>query len=372
VRRSVIREISPLPKPRALLGAAGGSETPPGPFSTARTIVITGGDLTRTLEIGAIREVFRQADRLARTPAYIVHVVSGEQLGQYTHQPIGSNGSEAVHALTDTLIITGFENAQSHSFNATSLQWLRDQCPRIRRVVAIAGGTLILAATGLLDGRRAVTHWSLHDHLRLRYPRVLLQPNILYTRDQNLYTCAGGIASADLALSLLEEDLGSNIAAEVASRLLLHFRRTGTSRQVSLTLQAQANTTDHIFDLIAWLPDHLKEDLSVRSLARRVAMSPRNFARLFRHQVRITPAKYVEGLRFEAAQRELAANGQTISGAAELVGFTNTDALRRLFARRLGVTPGRFRGKAFDGPDHCGVNCLIAASNSERSKACRA
>jgi transcriptional regulator GlxA family with amidase domain len=116
-------------------------------------------------------------------------------------------------------------------------------------------------------------------------------------------------------------------------------------------LEAQAKTGDPLSNLLAWLPDHLKEDLSVKSMARRAAMSPRNFARVFRRQVGASPAKYIEALRFESAQRELANKGQTIAGAAQIVGLSNAEGLRRLFLRRMGVTPGQFRGEMLSSRD---------------------
>ena len=316
-----------------------------------RSIVIIAGDLSRSLEIGTMSEVFHQAGLLGRRLAYSVQVVASANSNDDSLRFEATKRVDIAAEPVDTLIILGPEDADSTSFSPAHLQALRDQCSRSRRVVAIAGGTLVLAATGLLDRKRAVTHWSLHDQLRVSFTRVLVQPDIIFTREGNVYTCAGGIACADLALTLVEEDLGSNIAATVARRMLLHFRRTGMSRQVSLTLEAQAHTTATFFNLLAWLPDHLTEDLSVESLARRAAMSPRNFARIFRQEVGLSPGKYVEGLRFEAAQRELAIKGQTISGAAELVGFTNVECLRRLFTRRLGTTPGRFREEMISRPE---------------------
>ncbi len=289
--------------------------------------------------------VFKEANRLTIVATYAVQVVST------AHGSIPHPGSDSVTRMSfedipariDTFIVAGHHGFDRASMHSEYRRWLQHQCSTCRRTVAIGGGTLTLAAAGLLDGRKAVTHWALHEELKRSFPRVLLEPDVLYTNDRNLYTCAGAIASIDLALRLVEDDLSSDVAAKVASRMLLHFRRSGDSSQVSLTLQAQATSSDPISRLLGWLPDNLTKELSVRALAKRVAMSPRNFARIFRQQVGITPAKHIESLRLEAAQRELGNARQTIAKVAELSGFANTETLRRIFLRRLGLTPAVFR-----------------------------
>lgn len=318
--------------------------TPPGNNSApARALTIVCFGSCSCLEAVTIREVFRQTNDIGQAPSYRIQVVTNEQLGN-RYEVESHSSAPTWESTTDTLVVVAPGDVRNSSLDREHLAVLRELCSRSRRVVAVAGGTIVLAATGLLDGCKVVAHWALRDSLKRFFPRVLLESDGLYVSDGNIVTCAGGLASADLALKLLEEDLGRKAASVVARRLLLHFRRSGNSRQISYTLQAQAAASDPIFDLLAWLPDHLREDLSVTSLARRTAMSPRNFARTFRSQTGTTPARYVECLRFEAAERELASNQQTVARVAESVGLTNTEALRRLFQRHLGITPRRFRG----------------------------
>ena len=243
----------------------------------------------------------------------------------------------------DTLFITGPYNPDHCILQPEYLDPLRQQCAGSRRIVAVAGGTIYLAAINLLKGHVAVSHWSLHQHLESRYPGVSVRSDILYTQDENIYTCAGALASVDLALRLVEDDLGGAVTAHIARQMLLPHRRTATCSQVSSTLQAQNNASNPILNLLAWLPNQLDSNLSIPKLARRVAMSPRNFARRFREQVKQTPARYIEELRFEAAKRELALERQSIGEAAQRSGFQNPESLRRLFQRRLGITPKVFR-----------------------------
>ena len=316
-----------------------------GARSETRFILIASDNAFRSLEVAAMVDVFNQANRLANKAAYTVRIISTNQ-EQVNPKGLNSTARVALEEISDpidTFIVTGSDHIDRSSMPGEYRRWLRLLNSTSRRTVAIGGGTLTLAAAGLLDGRKAVTHWALHQRLKQLFPRVLLEPNGLYTNDHNLYTCAGATASLDLALRLVEDDLNSDIAAKIASTMLLHFRRTGDSRQISVTLQAQASSSDPMPFLLGWLPDNLMKDLSVRALAKRVAMSPRNFARCFQRQVGVTPAKFIESLRFEAAQRELENGRQTVAKAAELSGFSNTESLRRIFVRRLGLTPAVFR-----------------------------
>ena len=290
-------------------------------------------------------DVLNEANRLANTSAYTVRIITTNQehINAKNVHPMASVALEEIPDSIDTFVVTGPDHIDLTSMPGEFRRWLRLLYSASRRTVAIGGGTLTLAAAGLLDGRKAVTHWALHQRLKQLFPRVLLEPNGLYTNDHNLYTCAGATASLDLALRLVEDDLSSDIAAKIASSMLLHLRRTGDSSQISATLQAQTTSSDPISALLGWLPDNLMKELSVGALAKRVAMSPRNFARCFQRQVGFTPAKFIENLRFEAAQRELENGRQTVEKVAELSGFPNTGSLRRIFVRRLGLTPAVFR-----------------------------
>jgi transcriptional regulator GlxA family with amidase domain len=195
----------------------------------------------------------------------------------------------------------------------------------------------------LLDGRRATSHWLWCDELARDYPRVTVERDPIYVRDGNCYTSAGVTAGIDLALALVEEDLGRSVALKVAQVMVVFLRRAGGQSQFSTTLAAQARESRPLGDLLAWLPDNIRRELSVESLARRAAMSPRNFARLFQQEVGKTPAKYIEDLRLEAARRQFELTTLTLDEVADASGFVSAETLRRTFRRRLGVTPGQYR-----------------------------
>jgi len=210
-------------------------------------------------------------------------------------------------------------------------------------MICTESGLRLLAATGLLDAHRATTHWRHADRLATRHPRVRVDPDPIWIREGGLYTSAGVTAGMDLALALVEEDLGYAASLEVARELVLFLRRPGTQAQFSTVLQAQAAQSPELRELQAWIADHLAHDLSVAVLAERVAMSPRNFARVFAREVGETPARYVERLRVEAVRRMLEAGDQRLEAVARTTGFGNADVMRQAFLRHVQTTPERYR-----------------------------
>ncbi|WP_446742435.1 GlxA family transcriptional regulator [Silvibacterium acidisoli] len=317
--------------------------------SEPRRIVIVTQGASESVEPQLIRHVFQEAGRVPDVErSYSIELVSLDRRADRNDlYPLDAiDPSDAI----DTIFITGSYEPAFCELERECLSWLKDHCMRSRRIVATAGGILYLAAMGLLNGRAAVSHWSMHSHIAGASSEVSVRSDILYTQDGNIYTCAGALASVDLVLSLVEEDLGNAVSSHVARHLLVPFQRTAICSQISSTLQAQISVKHPISDLLAWLPDQLASNLSVAKLARRVAMSPRNFARRFREQVKMTPAHYIEDLRFEAAKRELFREGESISEVAARCGFNNVESLRRLFQRRLGMTPKAFRDRMIGCP----------------------
>lgn len=316
--------------------------------SKPRRVVIATQRSSESIEAQLIWHIFQEANQVPDVShAYAVEQVSFEETKEASRLA-REHLSEAIDQseTTDTIFIMGPYAPDSCNVQSNCLDWLRFQCARSRRIAAIAGGTLYLAAMDLLNGKAAVSHWSMHSHFANAYSKVSVRSDILYTKDGNIYTCAGGLASVDLALRMIEEDLGDTVSSYIARRLLVPFRRTAICSQISSTLQAQINVKHPIIDLLAWLPDQLTANLSIAKLARRVAMSPRNFARRFREQVKMTPGRYIEDLRFEAAKRELVRESGSINEVAIRCGFNNVESLRRLFQRRLGMTPSAFRDSA--------------------------
>jgi len=221
---------------------------------------------------------------------------------------------------------------------------LRATAPRARRVASVCTGAFLLARAGLLDGRRATTHWAWCEELARRFPQVAVERDPIFVADGNVRTSAGVTAGMDLALALVEEDLGPRAALEVARQLVLFVRRPGGQAQFSAGLAAQAQHAP-LRELQAWMADHLDADLGVEALAARAHMSPRSFARAFRRETATTPAAYVEALRVERARLLLETTPAAVTEVARACGFGTVETLRRAFARRLGVAPAAYRSR---------------------------
>jgi transcriptional regulator GlxA family with amidase domain len=246
----------------------------------------------------------------------------------------------------DTVLVAGGDGANQVRYDPAFVEWLKKECVRARRFGSICTGALVLARAGLLEGRRATTHWNWCDELAQNYPGVRVDPDPIYVKDGNCYTSAGVSAGIDMTLALVEEDLGSELALRIARMMVVFLRRPGGQSQFSATLAAQSQDHRSLADLLAWIADNIRRDLSVDVLARRAVMSPRNFARLFAQEIGKTPGKHVEDLRLEAARRQLESTAASLEEVAKFSGFNSAEVLRRVFARRLGTTPGQYR-KAF-------------------------
>jgi transcriptional regulator GlxA family with amidase domain len=209
----------------------------------------------------------------------------------------------------------------------------------------VCTGSFILAEAGLLDGRRATTHWAWSAELARLYPRVIVDPDPIFIRDGNVYTSAGVTAGMDLALALVEEDYGREVALRMARDLVLYLRRPGGQSQFSTLLVAHESDCEPLRELRTWIVEHVDADLSVPALARRVAMSPRHFARVFTHEVGMTPGQFVAKVRVEAARRRLEESPQGVKVIAAECGFGNPDTMRRAFLRTLRVAPVAYRGR---------------------------
>jgi transcriptional regulator GlxA family with amidase domain len=302
------------------------------------------------VEVAGLCDIFSRANRAlpdsSRLPRYSWQVAS-------TTRRKTIEGSSGLKVVADaqlaeldptrrwgTVIVTG-RGPEGSSSEAVS-DWLRLAARRAGRIVSVCAGAFVLAEAGLLDGRRATTHWQRTDELARRHPGVQVDPAPIYAQDGRIFTSGGATAGFDLALSLVERDLGFTIAQEVAKALVLYLRRPGGQSQFSAALAREARSDGPIRVLQAWVLGHLKEDLRVERLARRCAMSPRNFARVFTDEVGTTPARYVEELRLEAAKRSLENAGDSIERIAVDCGFGNAVNLRRVFQRHLGIGPREY------------------------------
>lgn len=243
----------------------------------------------------------------------------------------------------DTIIVTG--RGTSEEEQDAVADWLRMAAPRARRTVSVCAGAHLLARAGLLDGRRATTHWKSAEELDRRYPGVTVEPDAIYVHDGPVWTSAGASSGLDLSLALVEEDLGSAVAREVARYLVLYLRRPGGQSQFSRFLAAQAASDGPIREVQSWVLEHLDENLSVEALAGRAAMSPRNFARVFARETGTTPARFVELTRLDAARQRLERGVENLDQVARSCGLGNGLNLRRIFERRLGVSPSDYRAR---------------------------
>jgi transcriptional regulator GlxA family with amidase domain len=243
----------------------------------------------------------------------------------------------------DTLLVAGGLGCLEAAKKQALLRWLRQWAPRVRRLGSICTGAFLLAAAGLLDGRRATTHWKWCAQLAKAYPKVHVEADPIYVCDGSIYTSAGVSAGMDLALALVEEDFGRAAALWIARHLVLFARRPGGQSQFSVLLDLQEAEREPLRDLQMWIAEHLDQDLSVEQLAGRAHMSARNFARVFRKQVGWTPARFIERLRVEAARQRLEESHAGLAQVALECGFGSADSMRRSFLRVLHVAPADYR-----------------------------
>jgi transcriptional regulator GlxA family with amidase domain len=305
----------------------------------SRRVVVVAFPDVQSLDVIGPTEVFSQA-------GYAVELVADRDA------PIrASNGLRLVPDLTlqrcrgeiDTLVVAGGSGVREAARDERLISWLRLAARRSRRVTSVCTGAFLLARAGILDGRRATTHWAACAALARSYPTIEVDPEPIFVRDGNVYTSAGVTAGIDLALALVEEDVGRDPALEVARNLVLFIRRPGGQAQFSATLAGQAASRPGIRELQSWIADHLDADLSVPALAERTFMSPRNFSRVFGREVGATPAAYVESVRVEHARTLLETTDLQVEEIARRCGFGTVETLRRAFGRRVRVSPSDYR-----------------------------
>jgi transcriptional regulator GlxA family with amidase domain len=243
----------------------------------------------------------------------------------------------------DTLLVAGAPDAGDRIPHDDLLSWLRRRCASARRFGSVCSGAFLLAATGLLDGRRVTTHWRGARELAARFPAVIVDEDAIHVRDGKLRTAAGVTAGLDLALSLVEEDLGRDLAMRVAGQLVMFFRRPGGQLQFSQHSSVSPVGRSVLQEIQRWVAANPAADLRVAQLSLRAGLSPRHFARLFQHEIGVTPATWVEESRVTCARKLLEAGDETPKRVAAQCGFANADTLRRAFVRRVGVTPAEYR-----------------------------
>ena len=252
---------------------------------------------------------------------------------------IGELGPEPI----DTLVVPGGAGVRDALRERGLIDAIATRSAAARRTAGVCTGAFLLAEAGLLDGRRATTHWAGCERLAARYPEVAVEPDPIFIRDGDIYTSAGVTSGMDLALALVEEDLGAEVALQTARMLVVYARRPGGQTQFSVQLAHQLAERAPLRELQTWMEEHLAEDLSVGALADRLHLSERQFARVFRRELGTTPGDYVEQLRVERARNILETDAAALETVASRCGFAGAEVMRRAFQRRLGTSPSEYR-----------------------------
>ncbi|MEU5808619.1 MULTISPECIES: GlxA family transcriptional regulator [unclassified Streptomyces] len=302
-------------------------------------------DGLQSLDVSGPVEVFAGVARFPGQPGYRIRTASPggapvRTSSGLTLVPDGGLEHERPGPGT-TLLVPG--GRYSGDFDARLTDWLRSHGGGAQRLVSVCTGGLLLAEAGLLDGRRATTHWSVCEQMARDYPRVAVEPDPIYVRDGRVATSAGVTAGIDLALALVEEDHGRDIAAQIARHLVVFLRRPGNQAQFSAQLAAQSARREPLREVQHWITEHPAADLSVPALAERARLSPRHFARAFHAETGVTPGRYVERVRVEHARRLLEDSGEGVAQIARACGYGTPEALRRAFVRTLGQPPAEYR-----------------------------
>lgn len=319
--------------------------------SLPREVVIVLYPGVQSLDFSGPLEVFTGADQLLAHEArgergYRVSLLSadGAPLTTSSGMAVVPHGSLAeAPTRIDTLVVAGGQGSRAAAADAALVDWLAETAGRARRTASVCTGAFLLAAAGLLEGRRATTHWASAEELARRHPTVRVDPEPIFVRDGQVWTSAGVTAGMDLALAMVEDDTDRNVALTIARHLVLFLRRPGSQSQFSVTLSAQEPRREPLREAQRFAVEHPAADLSVEAMAERVHMSPRHFARAFRAEVGVTPARYVEHVRVEAARRRLEDTQEPVGALAVACGFGTPETLRRVLLRNLGVGPAEYR-----------------------------
>ena len=303
-----------------------------------RTVLIVLFDDVQSLDVTGPLEVF------AHLPGYQVSTASLGAAPVTTSSGLRlTPDADLRHRAQppDLLLVPGGEAARRRDPDVVA--WLRDNAPRARRLASVCTGAFLLAEAGLLDGRRVTTHWAHCQDLAAQYPDITVDPDPIFIKDATLATSAGVTAGIDLALALVEDDLGRDVALAVARQLVVFLRRPGSQAQFSAQLAAQTAIRPPLRDIQHWITEHPSADLSVDTLAQRASLSPRQFARAFAAQVGMPPGRYVDRARLEAARRRLEDTAADVAATARACGYGTPEAMRRAFVRALGVSPAEYR-----------------------------
>ena len=312
--------------------------------TTTKHVILLVYDGFNLLDLSGPLQTFATANRLAPAgspPPYRLTVASahGGLVSSGADLPIQTEAIARLDdAPIDTLLVAGGCRRDEFDHPVELEHWIARHAPRARRLCSVCSGAFVLAGAGVLRGRRVATHWAWAQKLQAAYPAIAVDAAPLFVREGAIRTSAGVTAGIDMSLALVEEDLGHEAAMAVAAYMVVFLRRAGGQAQFSEPLKAQRRASDFV-SLHAWMAGHLADAISVDDLADRAQMSRRTFARTYRAKVGCTPARMLETMRVEAACRQLAGGRHSLKSIATQCGFSDAQALRRVFLRRLGVRP---------------------------------
>lgn len=320
------------------------------PPNGSRVVEVVAYPFAKLLDVTGPIQVFASANafmaQAGQAMPYAIRIVA-----QGGDRVEASGGVElAVHPLSptdtsvDTLVIAGGEGVAAAATDALLIDWVRERAKRARRTASVCTGAFLLAASGMLDGRRAVTHWAFCAELARRFPSVRVEPDPIFVQDGTVWTSAGVTAGIDLALALVEEDLGRTVALAVARYLVVFLKRPGGQAQFSEFLSLQA-AEDKFGALHDWISHHLADDLSLPVLATQAGMSERSFSRHYAESTGLTPARAVEKLRVEGARHLLSETRLPVKRISQRCGFGSEETMRRSFLRLLDTTPQDYRAR---------------------------
>ncbi|MEU1259221.1 GlxA family transcriptional regulator [Streptomyces chartreusis] len=307
-----------------------------------RTVLFVLFDAVQSLDVTGPLEVFMGAEQ--HVPGtYRIRTASLDGAPVRTSSGLTLVPDQALDGPLDahTLVVPGGQGTRTP--DPALVGWLREHGPRAGRLVSVCTGAILLAAAGLLDGRRATTHWAYCDKLARDHPDVEVDPDPIYVRDGHVATSAGVTSGIDLALALVEGDLGREVALGIARHLVVFLRRPGNQAQFSAQLAAQTAQREPLRDVQRWITEHPDADLTVESLATRASLSPRHFARAFQTETGMTPGRYVDRVRLEHARRLLEDTSDGIEEISRASGYGTPEAMRRAFVRALGAAPAEYR-----------------------------
>jgi transcriptional regulator GlxA family with amidase domain len=315
------------------------------PLAPLRIGIVAPND-AQTLDVTGPVDAFTQVNRLGGGSCYKVEIIGTKEGPVTTASGVRLLPDTVIGAeigTFDTILVAGSPDYRRSIEDRPLLDWLIEIAPKVRRLGSICNGAFLLAAAGLLSGRRATTHWQSAKQLAAMFPDTRVDPSCIFIRDGSIYTSAGVTAGIDLCLHLVEKDYGHATSLAAARALVVFLRRPGGQSQFSSYLKAQATENRQIADVLDWALEHLDSDLSVTELARRAAMSCRNFTRSFHHEFYMTPARFVEHTRVESARILLETSELPIQLIAHRCGFATANTMRRSFVRMLSVSPNDYR-----------------------------